>query len=250
MSDQQQKPERKYTILDSPKLRLVAQNPNVPNKYANLKFGIYNGMPRVVVSTNDPAEQQNPETRGQINAAMEPSTFWAMMEELKVAIESPTEYRFMVECKTRGKNSPEPVHVSTVIAGKDAEGVVYMSVVDKRYPERVKIKFPFGIVDPKYHSFVKANGDKFTKQELSVAYAKGFVKNLTDIMNDLIRETYVHQVFVPGQYGNKGGSGGGGWKGNNNGNGGGWKGNNNNGGGYGNSGGGSSSSAQDDDLPF
>jgi uncharacterized membrane protein YgcG len=247
MSDQQQKPERKYTLLDSPKLRLVAQNPNVPNKYANLKFGIYNGMPRVVVSTNDPSEQQNPETRGMITAAMEPGTFWAMMEELKVAIDSPTEYKFMVNCKTRGKNSPEPVHVADIVAGKDAEGVIFISVIDKKFPERVKIKFPFGMVDPKFHSFVRANGEKFTKQELSVAYAKGYVRNLTDIMNTLMTTSYVHQVFVPGQFGNKGG-GGGGWKGNNNNGGGGWKGNNS---GY-NGGGGSSApaSAPDEDLPF
>ena len=247
MSDNQAKPERKYTVLDSPKLRLVAQNPNVPNKYANLKFGIYNAMPRVVVSTNDPSEQSNPELRGMINAAMEPGTFWAMLELLEKAALGPGEDKFMIECKTRGKQGPEPIHVSTLIGGKDAEGVVFLSVIDKKFPERVKIKFPFGPVDPKYHTILKANGEKFTKQELSVAYAMGYIKNLKQVMNELINSTYVHQVFVPGQFGNKGGGqGGGGWKGNS---GGGWKGNQGGGNSYGNS---APASSGDDsnDLPF
>jgi hypothetical protein len=52
MSDQQQRPAKVETLLNSQKLKLSAMNPT-NKKWANLSLDMYRGNPRIVVNTND-----------------------------------------------------------------------------------------------------------------------------------------------------------------------------------------------------
>ena len=231
------RPERTKNALDNRKLNLSAPTPGVQGNRASLIWGLYANNPRLTVYTNDPNDSGESNGYGKISANLDTPTFFGFLELLKFIVhEAPLDYKDKVENKNfifpGGKRSEKPVLVSELWAGKDKDGVIWVSVTAR---DRPKIKFP--IQAPDFHRFVHGDGTEYTPAETSKLFALGYINVLEKMMSHL-------QVTLwqePEKKDNNRGGGGGGY------------GNRGGGGGYGggrDSGGGGSSSGSDDDIPF
>lgn len=198
-----QAPPRVKTGLDEYKLRLSAPPSQGATKPASLAFSLVANQPRIDVYTNVPNDKQN----GNIRAAMDAPTFWALIEALKIVIDGEAGQKISIPNKNytwwEGKRSDEPKLVSTTIVGKDKEGVVFISVVAK---DRPFIKFPF--LPSLFHTLVKADGSGFTDAEMSILYAKGYAKNLPMLYASVSDTHYQEPKPKDGAGGGQGGQGG------------------------------------------
>lgn len=220
MSD---KPAKLEHALQNPKIRLSAPNPQSKGKYATMQWDIWGNNPRIVVNTNDPAMATPDRGFGRIQAAMETPTFYAFLEMLKEAIAAAPGWKANLQMwsNPKGGGGPgvEPVPSADVWVGKDAEGVVFISVVKKEEGWPI-IKFPFGAPDRRFVKVFHSDGSEYSKGDLSVVYAKAYLRLLGELMAAILTKTYEKPApFIPGQrggggggYGNRGGGGGGGYQ--------------------------------------
>jgi uncharacterized membrane protein YgcG len=232
-----QRPERIKNALDNRKLNLSAPTPGVQGKYASLIWGLYSNNPRLTVYTNDPNDSGEQNGYGKISANLDGPTFFAFLELLKIAVAAPGEFKDKVENKNfifpGGKRSERPVVVSELWAGKDKDGLIWISVTAR---DRPKIKFP--ITNPDFHQFLHGDGTPYAPAETSKLFALGYINMLDKMMAHLMVTLWVEpeKKNPPGGGGNYGGGGGGG---------GGY-----NRGGSGGGGGGTSAGGDGDDIPF
>lgn len=236
MSD---KPAKIEHALNNPKTRLSAPNPQSKGKFATLSWDIWNNNPRFVVNVNDPSFATKERSFGRIQAAMEPATFNAFLDLLSEAIAAEPGWKRNMQMlgNPRGGGGPgvEPIPHADIWIGKDNDGIVFISVIKKYEGEGWPvIKFPFAAPDRRFVKIFHADGTEYNKGDMSVLYARSFIRLLTQQMNHILTKEYVKPPpFIPG---NKGGYGGGG---------GGQR------GGYsGGGGGGGGGSDMADDLPF
>jgi hypothetical protein len=210
MSDN--KPVKIKHGLNSPKIRLNAPCPTAKGKFSSLSWDLYMNNPRVVVAVNDPAFATPDKSYGRIQAAMEMPTFYLFLSKLKEAISSEgpvkTQLKLFGNAKGGGGGGggyQEPVHLTDLWIGKDADGCVFLSVVKKEEGWPV-IKFIFAAPDPRFVKVFKGDGTEYSKSELSVAYAQSYHDLLSHAMGTAVMTTYVEPPpFIPG---NKGGGGG------------------------------------------
>lgn len=255
MSDQNgPKKQYKSAILRGSKWQLSAPCPTAKGKYSKLYWDMYSGNPRLVVRTNDPEDEGN--EYGRITAALEPLTFAALLGCIEEAAKSPAPVKYKVECYSNPKTEQGRGEITLsheIHTGKDAQGRVYISVIDKQ-KNRPVVQFFFAAPDSRYHR-VFMNGQELGEDAKSVLYALNTVELLRNIFP--VAMIFDHEPPPP----RTGGNGGGGWKGNSGG--GGWKNRNGGGGGWkGNSGGnwknnsnsdapaGGNDFGGDDDIPF
>lgn len=245
MSD---KPVKVKHILNSPKIRLSAPCPTARGKISALSWDIYMNNPRIVVKVNDPALATPEKSYGQIQAAMEPPTFYLFLHFVEQATkaEGPMKNKIELLGTPRGSAPGQPVNpvpTADVWIGKDNDGCVFVSVIKRDQEGWPVIKFVFGAPDERFVKVFKADGTEYTRGELSTAYGRAYCKLLENAMANVLDTKYVEPPpYIPG---NKGGYGGGG------GNRGGYGGGNRQQGGYG---GGAPAAAADDfgdgGLPF
>lgn len=234
--------------LNNPKIRLSAPCPTAKGKYSNLGFDMWQNNPRIVVSTNDPSMMNKDRQFGKITAAMESPTFFLFLEMIKDAFTSKEEMKQNLQLfgNPKGGGGPgvEPVHLTDVWIGRDAEGCIFVSVVKKEEGWPI-IKFIFGYPDRRFVRAKEQGGQEFDKARISQGYARAYYELLKATMGSLIIDSYVEPPpYIPGNKGGYGGGGGGGGYQRNNGGGGG-------GGSRGNYGSGDSGGdAGGDDLPF
>lgn len=186
MADNGFKPTpRKKNCLDNPKLNLTAVNGK--NKKASLLWQLINNNPRIVVYTNDPDDQVD---YGKIAAKIDAPTFFAFMNLIEAAINAEGEFKAKIDNSnyswSGGKRAETPTVESSLLAGKDAEGVVWVAV---SAPRRPQIKFPF--VNPEFHSFAHKDGSPYTKGEMSKLMAKSYLDVLRLLMANLLMTEYV-----------------------------------------------------------
>lgn len=223
-------PQRKKIALDNSKLNLSA--PNAAGKNATLKFGFVNNNPRLTVWTNDPNDTTD---NGKITAALNLPVLFAWLEMVKDAAMAENGFKAAIENRNYifpgGKRSETPVVTSRLIAGKDEQGVVYVSVTANNRPN---IKFAFGT--DSFHSFKDSQGNQMDRGQASKYSALGFYSLMQRMYGHLAVTEFVE--IQPKQGGN-----GGGFNRNGGGNG---------GGGYqgGNGGGGAATSMGGDDIPW
>jgi hypothetical protein len=219
--------------LDNNKLNLSVPCPADPSKKSSLIWGFHANNPRLTVYTNVPDDQGADKGYGKISANLDMPVFFGFLHLLNQTIAHVGEIKNKIENKNfifpGGKRSERPVVVSELWVGKDADGVVWLSVTAK---DRPKIKFTFGTSD--FHKFVHGDGTPFTDGEMSVAFASGYVNILEKMMTNMAVSHYVEPVKKDN------GGGKGNWNNNQNQNRG------------GNSGGGRSAPASDmsDDIPW
>lgn len=257
MADNTQPEKRPKTLLDDFFFRLTAPCPvaGAENKKASLRFmigkqgkiGLNN--PHLVVATGDPNENDRNTNYGKIEAPFNIHAFGMFLEYFHDAIEkfAPGQNGKVV-CKNyvfvgQGQRSTEPLPVATVTVGKNAEGVVCMSVTAKN---RTAVVFKL-LPDKQFFDFVHGDGTPYTDAELSLWFARGWYNNMADIMRQILVREYKEPPPMDGgnnRGGYQGGGQGGGQRGGYQGGG---QGGGNQGGGGGGWGGGAD---KNDDIPF
>ena len=200
-----QAPPRKKNALDEYKLRLSARPQQGAQKPASLAFSVVKNMVHVDVYTNVPNDKDN----GRIRAAMDSPTFFAMLELLQMAIESPEQMSRKIENKNftfyQGKRSETPMVVSTTMIGKDKEGRVFLAVLAKDRPN-----IPFYFLPSSFHHLLNQDGSPLDEGTISVIYAKGFIKLLYALVPAVLESEYVEPVPRDQQGGGQRPQGGGG----------------------------------------
>jgi hypothetical protein len=245
---------RVKNALDNQKLKLQAKNETGRN--ANLSWNLFSNNPRVTVWTGVDGDKDN----GKITGAFDTLGFYQFLEGLKVAIafrptEGAKEFRNKVELmrpnfKPGGGRPEGVVKASEVWYGKDAEGVVWLSLCAYQRP---MIKFP--LLPNEYHRFCHATGETLSAGEASTLLAApAYIRALELIMAQL--QVVEYKEPPPRDPNRGGGSGGGNYGGGNRGGNGGSGGGgnydrrNSGGGSSGGSGGGGSFDDGGEDLPF
>lgn len=239
--------QRKKIALDESKLKLSGPQQDGGRGRPTLAVGLHKNQPRLDVYTNDPNDKID---NGRIRAAMDTPTFFGLLELLNLAIEA--DGKFMRAVQNRGysfrggKRSESPETLSTTIVGKEDDGRIYIEVVAERRP---RIKFYF--LPSNWHHLMDQSGNKLSEAEVTVIYAKAWLKIMQQLIPHLLVTEYVEPEPRDNNGGNRGGNrgGGGNWNNRNNDRGG-------NGGGRGgddwagNTSGGGNSAGGDDDFPF
>lgn len=214
MSD---KPVKVKHILNSPKIRLNTPCPTARGKISSMSWDTYMNNPRIVVKVNDPAFASPEKSYGNIQAAMEPPTFYLFLDFLDIAIRSEGQTKNKLELRSTARGNPnETVVVADVWVGKDNDGCVFVSVIKRDQEGWPVIKFIFGPPDERFVKVFKADGTEYSKAELSVGYGRAYRKLLENTMSNVLDSKYVEPPpYIPG---NKGGYGNGnkGGYGNNN----------------------------------
>lgn len=249
-----QRPERKKIALDNAKLGLIAKCPTAEGKISKLSWGLNKNNPFIRVYTGDPADESERTKNGRIQAELDAPHLYLLLQLIRQAITSENGWKTCMSCENYifpgGKRSEKPVNTADVWVGKDKEGVIYISVVDKLMKERPVVKFDISI-GGFWIKLKHSDGREYTKAEASILFAEGYADMLQELYAALLVTEFVPYQKPEGQgqrggggYGNK--SGGGYNRGGNSGGGGGYNRNNDSGGG----GGGGGSSDNDDDIPF
>lgn len=145
------------------KFQMFTDAPGTPGKRSRLVWSSFRGNPRITVFTG----VQGDTGKGVINAPMNPETFDIAMAKLIAMANDPKEDRMKVECFTTlkgsdGQRSQERVKLSDFIFGRDANGIMWLSVVAENRP---KIKFEFHVSD--FHKLYGKDGNQFTAADAS-----------------------------------------------------------------------------------
>jgi uncharacterized membrane protein YgcG len=216
--DNAQKPRKVPTILSSAKLKLSAANPAAKNAWAKLGWEIFRNNPRIVVDTGDPNLRNRDTDFGKITAALDPLLFSCVTQMILDAANSQGETKTKAECLGHsyksGSKSEAVVPLADIWVGKDKEGCVFISVVNKDKEGFPVIKFIFGPSDQRFMKWQHGDGTPYTKAEVSVLAAKAYVAILEPLISQLLIDNYEPPEPPGGGFGgNRGGGGGGGYGG-------------------------------------
>ena len=228
MAGDYQAPERVRNAFDNRKLSLSAPCPTAEGRFSSLTMQLVKNNPRLTVYTNDPNDATEKNNNGRIQANLDAPTFFALIALLRraVAFRPTAEEKEFKETVVNsnftffgGKRSDKPLVVSEIKVGKDQEGCVWISVLAYN-KERPRIKFVFGpAYDYKnaiyYHNFLHIDGTPFTKAEMSVLYAEGYINVLSELMAHLMVTEFVDtrpEQDNGGGNRRQGGGGGGGYQ--------------------------------------
>jgi hypothetical protein len=269
-ADQDKRPK---APIDWSKLSLSAPVPNVQGASSSLTWDVVGSNVRATLWTNDPQDKEN--DGGRITSSMPMPVFFGFLANLDNAIKARGEYKTVIEGLNwfgyGGKRQETPRVESSMIVGKDADGVMYILLTA---PKRPNIVFHF---EPRgqTHGFRNSAGELQSRAETSMMFARAYYTMLSQIMQlDMISQLL--KLAEPDKYkptpvpkwqqgkgGNAGGGGGGSYnRGGNGGGGSGYGGGNSNGGGggYGQSSGGGAPQQRsqvaaapdvgEDDIPY
>jgi hypothetical protein len=186
------------TIFDEYKLRLTAPKPDGQRKAPTLRVAVIKNNPRIDVYTELEGDRDN----GRLSAPMDGSTFFALLEMVLQMADSPPDS----QCKITNKVGPPQDRkvISTTVIGKDTQGRVYISLTA---PDRPRIQFIYLPSD--WHVLSHKDGTPYSEAELSVVYARAWVKLMMQLTPAVMAATYTE----PEPRGNSGG--GKTWQGNN-----------------------------------
>lgn len=178
-----------YEFKELEKFQMFTDAPGTPGKRSRLVWSSYRGNPRISVFTG----VQGDTGKGVINAPMNPETFDILMSKIIEMAKDPKEDRMKIECLTSlkgadGQRSQERVKLSDVIFGRDANGLMWLSVVAENRP---KIKFEFRVSD--FHKLYGKDGNAFTEADASslqaIAAASAVQKAMAEHAR-LLKEPY------------------------------------------------------------
>ena len=145
------------------------------NKRANLKFDSYGGMPRVIVKTNVPDDQDN--QYGKIEFICDAPTILSYIAAVKRYARGEYEpghsQQFQYKSRFAGpKRFDEPVALALLVVGRTKDGRVYTSVFSSN-TKRPRIPFFFG-PSPENHGMLVNN--EYDARAESEAYAAGWAE--------------------------------------------------------------------------
>ena len=217
-----------------------------PDKQLRLNVGISNtGYPFMNVDADENFQEKTKENNfGKLTARLGGATFYTLLNLLTAAKTKEAGWKIGLQNfhnYIKGNRVDKPQHVNDVRVGVDADGCVWMTIVENG---RESVRFFFGPSD--FHNWKKSDGESATRKEMNHWSLDGYVTGVSVAMAAIMGHHAVagtgEEKFGSGapsgagQGGWKQGGGGGGWK--SGGQGGGWKGGQGGGGWKGNQGGG------------
>lgn len=178
--------EERPKVYDINNFQMFTPAPGVEGKFSRLVWGMLKGKninnPRLTVFTGVPSDGSK--SYGMITAAMNMETLFILFKLLEKVILGDNNTKELVECYTKPWNKDGPrgdkVLNSTIMVGKDKEGLVWISVVAESRP---KIKFTFSVSD--WHRILKSDGTSYSPSECSVLQALGTLEALKRIYENL-----------------------------------------------------------------
>lgn len=186
-------------------------------KRPSIRFNVRGNVPTVIVKTGVDGD----ENHGKIDFRTDLATFAAAMHYAKQLANNvegvPTKRVFLYQDDfLAGKKMDKVIPLSKWEIGRAQDGRIYMAVLSTKTS---RPRIPFFFAPSKYHSIQNGDGTEITPQEMSEAYAIGFLVPAEAIVYNLM----VHQfdenaknVANPANFG--GGNGGGAPRGNGGGN--------------------------------
>lgn len=241
------KPQKKRTALNVTKLGMPAFNPaNKGGPPALLRVDVWQNNPRLVLDTKDP-NLAGPENRfGRIEAAMTTADLFALTYMLRqFAMPGEADKKMFMSlghARVNGEKAKEITSQAAVWVGRDAEGHVFLSVINETNDRFPKIKLILGPNDARYSKWHNSDGSPMSKVDMSRLYAHAWSRMIEQLVPCVLDTHYEIPVPPQGGYNNRGGNGGGGYN-NRGGNSGGNRPNNN-------GGAPPKDEVMDDDLPF
>jgi hypothetical protein len=183
---------RNKTILDNPKLRLSADK--LPNGESRPSFTLYwiGNNPRIDVWTGVSSEKDG----GRIRATLD--DLWARVFLDKILElcnpAAPNDSAYIIECKNHtwqnNKRSQEPVVESRIVAGRDKDGRVYVSVLSAD-PQRSKVRFLFGNT---FYNTLSYKNEKLSDAQISWTVASAWANSIINYYGLVAAESYVHKT--------------------------------------------------------
>lgn len=207
---------KKHKVVPLYRFKLTAEQPGAKAggaKPAELYWGSFRGNPRIIIHTNDPADEGN--NYGKITANMDMATFEVLMERLVVCAAAEPGFKEKIENSSlyKGKERFEVAQlVNSTLFGKDEDGRVWISVLEDSRPTP-----RFFFAPGEFHRVVRAGGVAVPPGEASAFYAVATTKALSRVMAVLhARNALGDEPDEDGAKVNTGdAAGGGGWKPNN-----------------------------------
>ena len=181
MSQYQNRKPIPRTILNEYRLSLKApiEEKLGGTKEPGLRLSVLYNNPRIDVFTGIPNDKEY----GVIKAPMDPLTFFTFLERFKEIIEGENDQTFKILNYT-GMPSNKTV-VSTTIAGKDKDGIVWLSVIAEGRP-RIKFK----VLPSNYHIFKDKDGNDLDLSKVSYYTAKGWVNQFGSLVPNVMNSFY------------------------------------------------------------
>lgn len=177
-------------IVDFSRLSLYTSTPGVEGKRSRMSFGARDGNPRITVFTNDPRDTI---AKGVISAAMNPETFMVFVNRFKNIVRSTTEVKDRIDCYgsrwENNKKVEDRVLLSTIWFGRDAEGIIWISVVADGRP---KIRFDFRMSDW-HHVYV--DGKQIDEATASAFEAGSKIHLIESAMTEQILKNLGHKTI-------------------------------------------------------
>lgn len=180
-------------------------------KRPSLRFGVYGNEPRITVKTNVQGDLNN----GKIDFNCDMATFAAAMSFARSLAEgtaTATERRFVYQNDfVAGKKLDRIIPITTLVIGRAQDGRMYIALLSAQ-SSRPKIRFFFG--PTKYHTILNGDGSAIGADEMSNAYAIGFLTSATQFIYGLMTgssfDPNAKNVANPANFGGGGGGQGGG----------------------------------------
>lgn len=177
-------------------------------KRPSIRFNVRGNVPTVIVKTG----VEGDENHGKIDFRTDLATFAAAMHYAKALANNvpgtPAKRIFIYQDDfLAGKKLDKLIPLSKWEIGRAQDGRVYMAVLSTK-TSRPRIPFFFG--PSKYHSIQNGDGVEITPQEMSEAYAIGFLVPAEAIVYNLMVQQFdenAKNVANPANFG--GGNGGG-----------------------------------------
>lgn len=211
MAEKQQRPPIKPTPLDVMSTWMFAEPVAGATKRPNLRVKVIGNVPRLVVKTNVPDDKNN----GRIDFNMDMPTFAVIMHKIEELAKGGND-SYDIEYFDNfiaGKKLDKSVTVGTVKVGRDRQsGKIFIAVLGYNRP---KIQFFFG--PSRFHALKRGDGSELGEEEISNAYAMGFVKSYAPLVYNLLVTEFnpdaKNVAKAPTAQGNSGGGNGGGGNG-------------------------------------
>ena len=153
---------------------MLRSEPDSNGNIASLYWAVFDGAPRIVVKTNVKDDENI--NYGKIVAPIDLNTAIVIVNILKSIKSKEPDWKIKVTVKSSWHNGAQlekPEQINEIIIGKNADNEAYICVHEKNRP---LFKFFFGPTN--WHTLVKANGEGFTRAELSEMFAIAYAEAL------------------------------------------------------------------------
>ena len=170
--------------LEQDKLNLYATPEKTGARSPKLCWAVIFNNPRLTVYTNDPALQNKENDWGRITARLDIIVAQSVLELLLKLVDEPNDTKYKVEnynnpITANGERTQTPIHINDIYIGKDKEGIIWLSVVEKDKP---KIKFNLEFTD--YHHLQHGDGTPVTRADASKLVTRAYCGLLSKFLTD------------------------------------------------------------------